>query len=59
MDEIEYLDKIERQLADVWEFALNARDGAQGAMEAITTIKVNITKHRIELAKAQIAADSK
>lgn len=56
MNEIEYLDDLSDRVQAVFDFAVEARDGAQAAIESAQSLKAELLRRKIELQRAQLAA---
>lgn len=54
MDEIEYLDSIDKKIQAVFDLAVEARDEAQAAIVATQAIKADLLRRKIELQRAQL-----
>lgn len=54
MSEIEYLDQISSKVQEVFALAVEARDGAQSAIEVAQSIKADILRRKIELQRAEL-----
>lgn len=56
MNELKYLDELSARLDVTFDFAVQARDGAQAAIESVSTLKAEILRRKIELQRAALEA---
>lgn len=56
MSELQYLDDLSNRVQAIFDFAIEARDGAQAAIDSAQSLKAEILRRKIELQRAQLAA---
>lgn len=56
MNEIEYLNEVDRRVQIVFDLAIEARDQAQAAIVAAQALKADLLRRKIELQRAELEA---
>lgn len=54
MKELQYLDELSTRVQAIFDFAIEARDGAQAAIDSAQSLKAEIVRRKIELQRAEL-----